>query len=375
MLSLSRVVLAIPVTYLILVDGPVSWILGLILLAAIFTATLYYSVIVAWVLFSAWFAASAGFSGQTLEAYEIGLGAHGIQYAIALGVMLICLFVAHRGLRGGIETVNKFLVPLFGLGAMYLVFVSLNLEDAPARLATFLQPDFSQAGPSVWFAAMGQACFSVGLSGTLCVMYGSYLREETAVVPAAAATCLMDLGAAFLAALFVVPAALVFGLDLADGPDLLFKTLPNLFAVMPGGRLLAPLFLLGWAVVSMLTIIAVMDTVAGSLADLTGRRFKRRHWLWAAGAAACVLMLPVALNPHWIGILDTVVGSGMFQLGALLAVLAVGWGLGAAVLRPQIAIGMPRLLQPVLVWWIRLVVPVALALILGGFLYEKMVGA
>ncbi len=35
MLSLSRVVLAIPVTYLILVDGSVGWILGLILLAGL----------------------------------------------------------------------------------------------------------------------------------------------------------------------------------------------------------------------------------------------------------------------------------------------------------------------------------------------------
>ena len=82
-------------------------------------------------------------------------------------------------------------------------------------------------------------------------MYGSYLRQEEKIVPTALTTGLMDTGAALLATLFVVPAVLVFGLDMAAGPGLLFETLPRLFAVMPGGRWLASLFLVGWALVAI----------------------------------------------------------------------------------------------------------------------------
>jgi len=342
--------------------------LGLI---AAFMATCYYAIVIANVFFSAGFAAAAGFSDDTLEAYGAGLGRDGLQYLIALGVLLACAGVVQRGLRRGIEAANRLLVPLFGAAALYLVFVTLSLDGAVLELRNFLRPDFARLGPDIWFAAMGQACFSVGLSGTLGVMYGSYLARHAAVLPTAAGTCLVDLGAALLAALFVVPAVLVFGLDLAAGPGLLFDTIPRLFAVMPGGRWLAPVFLAGWGAVAMLTLVAALDTVSGALADLTPR-VHRRRWLWIVTTAACTVMLPIGLNPEWIGMLDLVFGSGLFMLGALLAVLAVGWGLGRSTASVQLATGLSPATARLATAWVRCGVPAALAVILGGFLISTL---
>lgn len=371
--TLGRATRRGPVAALQVALGPRlgAW-LGLAFLFAAFMAACYYSVVIANVLYSAGFAAVRGFSAQTLSAYQQGLEMRGLQYLFALAMLLSCLWVVSRGLQRGIETANKALIPLFALGSLYLVAVTLSLDGALARMGEFLRPDFSAAGPSVWFAAMGQACFSVGLSGTLCVMYGSYLRRAAPLATTAAATCAVDLGAALLAALFVVPAVLVFGLDLAAGPGLLFDTLPRLFAVMPGGRWLAPLFLLGWALVAMLTIIAVLDTITGALNDLSGPSFDRGKLLRLVGIAVCVVMLPIAFNPHWIGVLDLVFGSGMFMVGALVAVLAAGWGLGRAVTHAQLSPGLPPWLVAVLVPWIRYVVPLALAAILLGFLLTTL---
>lgn len=348
--------------------------LGLVMVFAVFMAISYYNIVVANVVYSAWFATRNGFSSQAMADYNTGLQAGGVQYLFALGVVLACLWVVHRGLRAGIEKANTLLVPLFGMAALYLVLVTMNLEGAVEKLAEFLKPDFARADASVWFAAMGQVCFSVGLSGTMGVMYGSYLRREARIVPTAAATCLTDLGAAMLAALFVVPAVLVFGLDMAAGPGLLFETMPELFSVMPGGRWLAPVFLLGWALVAMLSIIASLDTMARSLADLTGPQFGRHQWLWTICLALCVVMFPVAMHPHWIGTLDMVFGSGMFMVGALMSVIALGWGLGAAATRAQIATGLGLRMQTWMTWWIRIVVPSALAIILGGFVFSKIMG-
>ncbi|MDX1460577.1 MAG: sodium-dependent transporter, partial [Xanthomonadales bacterium] len=260
-------------------------VLGLVIMFGVFMALNYYTIVVANVLFSVWFATREGFSAQSVSAYHEGLGAHGLQYAFALGVTLASLWVVHRGLRRGIEMVNKALVPLFAVIAIYLVFVALNLEGAIDRFGEFLKPDFSRAGPSVWFAAMGQACFSVGLSGILCVMYGAYIQQQERLVPTALTTGMMDLGAALLATLFVVPAVLVFGLDMAAGPGLLFNTLPQLFSVMPGGRYLAPVFLLGWALVAMLSIICTFDAIISGLADLTGDRLRKGGWTLVVGIA------------------------------------------------------------------------------------------
>ncbi len=374
-LSLGRATRRGPVAAFQAAFGPRlgRWI-GLLALSAAFMATCYYSIVIANVFYSAWFAASSGFAEATLANYENGLGRHGLQYGIAVLVILTCTVVVSRGLKKGIESANKFLMPIFALAAVYLVVATLRLPGALTELQQFLQPDFGAAGPSIWFAAMGQACFSVGLSGTLGVMYGSYLRSQTALMPTAMGTCLMDLGAAFMAALFVVPAVLVFGLDLAAGPGLLFNTLPRLFSAMPGGDFLAPVFLAGWGLVAMLTLIAALDTVSGALSDLTSVSWNRKRWLWTTALIAILVMLPIGLNPESIGTLDLIFGSGMFMLGALLATLAVGWGLGKATALQQLASGLPAGLARLTVVWVRFVVPGALAAILGGFLISSLRG-
>lgn len=347
-------------------------VLGLVVVFGVFMALTYYTIVVANVVYSVWFAGRFGFSDATVDAYHSSLAQNNIQYFVALGVTLSSLWVVHRGLRRGIELVNSTLVPIFAVIAVYLVIVALNLDGALEQFKAFLKPDFSRAGPSVWFAAMGQACFSVGLSGVLCVMYGSYLQQEEKIVPTALTTGMMDTGAALLATLFVVPAVLVFGLDLAAGPGLLFNTLPQLFAVMPGGRYLAPLFLLGWALVAMLSIICTFDAIISGLSDLTSNRFGKGRWTLLVGAAVAMVMFPIAMNPHWIGTLDLVFGSGMFMLGSLLAVIGLGWGLGEGVTRAQIRLGLSPRLEDWMQWWIRWVVPTALAVILLGFIYNTL---
>lgn len=358
---------------------------GLLALFAAFMATCYYSLVIGNVFYSAGFAAAYGFSDTTLAGYNEGLAQHGLQLAIGLVVLLVCAGVVQRGLRKGIEAANKVLMPLFGVATLYLVYVALRQDGAVEQLTNFLSPDFSRTGPDIWFAAMGQACFSVGLSGTLGVMYGSYLRREAAIMPTALGTCLIDLGAAFMAALFVVPTVLVFGLDLGAGPGLLFNTLPHLFAAMPGGRTLAPLFLAAWAGVAMLTLIAALDTVSGALAQLASNRADatgtlteratgnhRRRWLWGVSGAGCLVMTPIGFNPHWIGVLDLVFGSGMFMLGALLAVLAIGWGLGARTTLEQLTVGLPGWAARLATIWVRFIVPLSLGAILAGFLYNNL---
>jgi NSS family neurotransmitter:Na+ symporter len=371
--SLGRSVRSGPIVAFRTAYGPrAGLVLGLVIVFGVFMALTYYSIVVANVVYSVWFAIRQGFSPASVDAYHAALSSNGVQYLYALGVVIFSLWIVHRGLRRGIELVNKLLVPLFAVIAVYLVGVALSLDGAVDKLLQFLKPDFSQAGPDVWFAAMGQACFSVGLSGVLCVMYGAYLRPQEKIVPTAMVTGMMDTGAALLATLFVVPAVLVFGLDMAAGPGLLFETLPGLFTVMPGGRWLAPLFLFGWALVAMLSIICTFDAIISGLADLTRDRISQGYWTLAIGALVAGVMFPIAMNPHWIGPLDLVFGSGMFILGSLLAVTGLGWGLGEAVIRSQIGRGLSPRMEDWMTAWIKYVVPAALVVILGAFLYDTL---
>jgi len=341
---------------------------GLVLLFSIFMALSYYNIIVANIVYSIWFAVSQGFEPGNYASYQQGLGNNSVQYMLALGIVLTALWVVHKGLRNGIERANTMFIPLFVLIGIYMVVAILSQEGAIAKMQQFLVPDFSRVGPDVWFAAMGQASFSLGVSGALGVMYGTYLRKDEKIVSTAITTGLIDTGAALLATLFVIPAVLVFGLNMEAGPGLLFDTLPHLFSVMPGGRFLSIIFMLGWTLVALLSIVATFDAVIGGLAAVTGERFGRRQWTWTIGIAIAIIMLPIALNPSSIGVLDLIFGSGMFMVGSLLAVLALGWGLGKTVIKEQLGNGLSASMTRWLSWWLRFVVPAALVVILAGYI-------
>ncbi|HKJ18453.1 MAG TPA: sodium-dependent transporter [Xanthomonadales bacterium] len=340
--------------------------LGFFLVLVVFTALTYYNIVVGNVIYSAVFALWHGFDGQGIVEYQKGLANNRMQFMYAIGLTVVSLWIVQRGLRRGIEKANFIIMPLFGIIVLYMVGVALTLDGAIEELKQFMRPDFSQAGPGVWFAAMGQACFSVGISGCIGVLYGSYLREQETLVPSAAATGLIDTGAAVLASLFVVPAVLVFGLDLAAGPPLLFNTLPRLFEVMPGGRLLGGPFLAAWALVAILTIVAAFEATIGALHDHFSDKLSRRGWTLVVGVAMIVAMAPVAYNPQIIGTLDLVVGSGLFMLGSMMAVIAFGWGLGKAAVKAQVALGLGERAVSIVTFWIRWVVPVVLFAILAG---------
>ena len=169
---------------------------GLLLLFSIFMALSYYNIVVANIVYSIWFAAWKGFEPGNFDAYHQGLANNGVQYILALGVTLTSILIVKRGLRNGIERVNTLFIPLFILIGLIMVVAVLRVDGSLSKMQQFLIPDFSQAGPDVWFAAMGQACFSVGISGAFGVMYGSYLRSKEKIVSTAIATGLIDTGAA-----------------------------------------------------------------------------------------------------------------------------------------------------------------------------------
>lgn len=366
--------------------GPAAGrLIGFTLLLTVLVADSYYMVVIANIVYTTYFCLARGFGdGASLAAYEAGLADGGIQYVIALGVLALTLWVIHRGLRRGIEATSTWSVPFFGVVVVLLVAYTLSLPGALAQFARFLRPDLSALGVEEIFAALGQTFFSVSLGGTFMVAYGSYLREGEPIPLAALWTALGDAGAALLAALFIVPAILVFGLDMTAGPSLLFATLPRLFGTMPFGMWLGGLFLVALFLMAFLSNVAALEVFVGGLAEITGGgrpdgpgARSGRLILLTLGLEA-VLMLPSALYPPLIEKLDLVFGSGMQVLGSALAVIGLVWGLGRAVTMGQIygpgsaGHSGARRWERACFWWLRWVVPGALLAILVSYIHSKI---
>ncbi len=139
-----------------------------------------------------------------------------------------------------IEKTNKVMMPLFfGLFIILAIRVAF-LPGAVEGYKFMFTPRWEMlADPMVWIWAMGQAFFSLSVTGSGMIVYGAYLSDNEDIVDGAKNTAIFDTIAALVAALVIIPACFAYNVDVGAGPGLLFVTLPTILQNMPFGRLFA----------------------------------------------------------------------------------------------------------------------------------------
>lgn len=139
-----------------------------------------------------------------------------------------------------IERTNKVMMPLFfvlfAILAIRVFFMPGSLEGYKFL---FIPKWEYLLKPETWVWAMGQAFFSLSITGSGMIVYGSYLDDSEDIVAGAKSTAVFDTLAALVAALVMIPSAFAFGMDPASGPGLLFEILPTVLQQIPAGRVFA----------------------------------------------------------------------------------------------------------------------------------------
>lgn len=139
-----------------------------------------------------------------------------------------------------IEKTNKVMMPLFFLLFLIMAIRVALLPGAMDGYRFLFTPNWTKlADLNVWVAAMGQAFFSLSVTGSGMIVYGAYLGDTEDIVDGAKWTAVFDIIAAMTAALVMIPALFAYGMEPAAGPGLLFVTLPTILQDMPAGRLFA----------------------------------------------------------------------------------------------------------------------------------------
>lgn len=344
---------------------------GLIVFTMI-VSTSYYLVVIGNIAFTAMFSVVNGFSETTIPEFDGQIANGWLQYFFGLAVLGFALLVLHLGVNKGIEAVSRLFVPFFALVILYLAVNALFLPGALDKVADFLKPDFSVLRAEHIFAALGQSFFSVGLAGTIMVIYGSYMPADQNMLKTASFTALGDVGAAILASLFIVPTILVFSLDLSQGPTLVFSTLPQLFSVMAGGRILGSCFLLALCLIAFLSAIGALEAIVGSISEELKLRSSRSIVILVILLVEAAIMLPSALEPEIIGVLDMIFGSGMQMLGSAIAVTTVAWGIGRLATKAQIFGAADKPWHDTYFAWLKWVVPGVMFMVLVSYLVSNL---
>jgi neurotransmitter:Na+ symporter, NSS family len=344
--------------------------LGYMLLGVVTVAGSYYAVVVGNVFFTSLFSSFVGFHQDTISTYQEFLTNGWFQYAITLIVIISSLYVIYKGLSKGIEYISKVVMPLFFLSLVYMIVHALLSPGAITKCKEFLQPNWSLIHAPEIFAAIGQAFFSVGLGGTFVVVYAGFFKKTESIPAVAIFTGLGDAGASLLFSLFLVPTILVFGMNMAAGPTLIFQTFPQLFSSMPGGRWVGSLFLLAIFIVAFLSLVAAYQV------PFTTVQHERPTWnkkkiLLMIGLLQAILALPSSLYPNIIGVLDLVFGSGMQLLGSGICILGLTLGVGRSKSIQQMFLSEKATgWQSFIYVWIKWIIPLALLIVLIGYIYE-----
>ena len=175
---------------------------------------------------------------------------------------LLTLFLGAKS----IEKTNKIMMPVFFVIFVILAIRVAMLPGVAEGYKFMLIPRWEALkNPMVWITAMGQAFFSLSITGSGMIVYGAYLDEKESVVPLALKTAFFDTLAAFTAALVIIPACFAYDLDVAAGPGLLFVALPTILQDIPMGQLFAIILYIAMVFAGVSSLQNMFEAVGESL--------------------------------------------------------------------------------------------------------------
>jgi NSS family neurotransmitter:Na+ symporter len=342
----------------------------------------YYSVVAGWALDYtrvALFQGFAGYDGARSLATFSELMASPVRAGLvhALFLALVVVVVA-RGVQRGIEWISR-----IKMAALLVILIGLVIYNATAHgLSTTLRflfvPDFSAFRMQSVLTALGQALFSTAIGVGVMITYSSYLPRDVSLPRMAALICASVVIAAMLAGLAIFPAVFAYGLRPAEGPNLIFVTLPVAFGQMPGGGFISVMFFGLIALAAFTTAVGMLEPVSAWVMErLSLSRAKAAVLtglaIWAVGLPSLLSFsvlkdfhpldgLTVFANKTIFDLLDLGIANVMLPLNALLIALFIGWAVR------QSATGQWVAARPLAMdLWrfaLRIVAPVAIAVLL-----------
>lgn len=343
------------------------------LAAAIITP--YYSVIGGWVIkyFKEFLvgnvsgAASDGFFGEFISG--------NFQPALYLAIFtLLGGIVIFGGVEKGIEKVNKIMMPTLVVMIVGLSIYGLTLPGAMEGLEFLLVPDFSKITPMAFIAATGQMFYSLSIAMGILVTYGSYMQKKDDLAQATLQIEIFDTAVAILAAVMIIPPIFAVSPNMAQdlsaaGPGLMFVTLPKLFAIMPGGRVVGAFFFFLVLLAALTSSISLMEAILSPLVD--GYKISRnKAATYTIGWTFVIGMLSVFGYGIWsdftifglqiLDFMDFISNYVLMPITAFGTAILIGWILGPKTVTDEIERSSETFRRkPLYNFTIRYLVPVA----------------
>jgi NSS family neurotransmitter:Na+ symporter len=298
--------------------------------------------------------------------------------------MLLTVGVVYRGIRKGIEYWSKILMPGLLIILISLLIYGFTLDGFGDAVHFIFYPDLAKFKPSAILEALGLSFFTLSVGMGIMLTYGSYMRKSEDIPKTVITVAIMDVAVALMAALMIFPIIFTFGFQPSEGPGLLFKTLPVIFAKLPGTLVLSTLFFILVVFTALTSAISILEVLTSTFIELVDwSRAKTVLWI---GLAVFIFGIPSALSgageifPTWkmmygknfFDTIDYVSNYWLLPLSGMLIAVFSGWYLDKNLLKEEFNQGtvLGKLFRP---WFflVRFIAPIAVLLVMlqkGGII-------
>ena len=308
----------------------------------------YYTTVAGWMFNYAFKSSKGDFVGQNAD-YIGGQFGEMLSNAgeMAFWMLLVCFIgflICLFGVQRGVETVTTWIMAALLVLMVVLAVHSVFLKGAGEGIRFYLVPDFKTMQKTgifnVIFAAMSQAFFTLSLGVGAMMIFGSYIDRKRSLTGESVRITALDTLVALMAGFIIIPACFAYGIQPDAGPGLIFITIPNLFANMPGGQVWGGLFFIFMVFAAMSTVVAVFENLVAMLMDLFD--WDRKKSTIVNMVIVTLLSLPCVFGYNiWSGVQllgegstildleDFIVSQNLLPLGSLSYILFItrenGW--------------------------------------------------
>ncbi len=290
---------------------------------------------------------------------------------------LITMGIVFMGVRKGIEFWSKIMTRALFVLLLGLFFYNIRLDGFSDAARFVFCPNEGGFKFSSALEALGLAFFTLSLGQGIMISYGSYMRKSDNIAQMACVVGFAVVIVATLAAMTIFPVTFTFNLPPQQGTGLIFKTLPYLFAHLPGALVVSTLFFVLFVFTALTSAVPFIEVITTNVMELVGWTRKRAVLFVAAGTflfgVPCALSYSRGLFPSWqqiygLPFIDTIndlVSTWLIPIGGFLTAAYVGWILKRDVSREAFSEGKKgKVLHSIWHFFMRWLIPAIIILII-----------
>ena len=331
-------------------DSKVSsrWVIvGFIGALAGFLILSFYSVVAGWSLYyvtemgrGALDAVDAETAGATVS----GLLASPMTLLVCHTLFMIgTMAVVAHGVERGLERAVMVLMPALFVLLLILFGYAINSGGFAEGASFMFSVDFSRFTWDAFLVALGHAFFTLSLGLGAIMAYGAYMPREVedkagkkkpvSIGSTVLTIAALDTIVAIMMGLVVFPIVFANGLNPAEGPGLMFVTLPIAFGQMPMGVLFGTLFFILVVCAAWSSSISLGEPLVAWLVENGHSRRKAASiiavaaWVLGVGTVLSFNLWSEAtfLRGTFFNNIDFLTSSILLPLGGLLIAIFAGW--------------------------------------------------